>query len=184
MKSFFRKTEKDDAVSPVVGVMLMLVVTIIIAATVAVFATGIGSDMDTIPVAQVSATYSQNGTLDITHIYGDVIDFAEVDVIVSPSAGFKTGYRNQVWTVPAGNGAFLDVGQTVEYFNATVISGDMKNSTFMQGTNTTALDKSFGFDYSGWDSTYPTAVGKYFTLKLVKDGKTITETEVLIRPAA
>ena len=37
-----KKTEqKDDAVSPVVGVMLMLVVTIIIAAVVAAFAGGL-----------------------------------------------------------------------------------------------------------------------------------------------
>ena len=170
MKSFFRKTEKDDAVSPVVGVMLMLVVTIIIAATVAVFATGIGSDMDTIPVAQVSATYSTNGTLAITHVYGDVIDFAEVDVIVNPSTGFGLGYRTMAWTVPASNGAYLDVGETEEFFKTTV------NTKHMQGTVSDATG------YYGFDS--PSNANKYFTLKLVKDGKTITETEVLIRPAA
>ena len=38
--------ELDDAVSPVVGVMLMLVVTIIIAAVVTAFASGIGSETD------------------------------------------------------------------------------------------------------------------------------------------
>ena len=180
MKSFFRKTEKDDAVSPVVGVMLMLVVTIIIAATVAVFATGIGSDMDTIPVAQVSATYSTNGTLAITHVGGDVIDFSEIEVIVSPSAGFSTGYRTMAWTVqPDSNKLFLDVGKTVEFFKTT------PGTIHMQG-KTDALSTSYGFDYSGGKyksgEEYPTAVGKYFTLKLVKDGKTITETEVLIRP--
>ena len=173
MKSFFRKTEKDDAVSPVVGVMLMLVVTIIIAATVAVFATGIGSDMDTIPVAQVSATYSTNGTLAITHVGGDVIDFSEIEVIVSPSAGFKTGYRNQVWTVqPDSTELFLDVGKTVNFFTA-----DVGNKKHMQGTVTDATKSTYGFDITS-------NANKYFTLKLVKDGKTITETEVLIRPAA
>ena len=170
MKSFFRKTEKDDAVSPVVGVMLMLVVTIIIAATVAVFATGIGSDMDTIPVAQVSATYSTNGTLAITHVGGDVIDFSEIEVIVSPSAGFSTGYRTLAWTVqPASNNLFLDAGKTVDFFKTT------KGTKHMQGNE--AVNSKYGFDMTS-------NANKYFTLKLVKDGKTITETEVLIRPAA
>ena len=173
MKSFFRKTEKDDAVSPVVGVMLMLVVTIIIAATVAVFATGIGSDMDTMPVAQVSATYSQNGTLAITHVGGDVIDFSEIEVIVSPSAGFSTGYRTLAWTVqPASNNLFLDAGKTVEFFTA-----DVGNKTHMQGTVKDATSSSYGFDYN---KDGKNSIGKYFTLKLVKDGKTITETEVRI----
>ena len=45
-----KKTEqKDDAVSPVVGVMLMLVVTIIIAAVVAAFASGVTADVEKAP---------------------------------------------------------------------------------------------------------------------------------------
>ena len=47
-----RRTEKkDSAVSPVVGVMLMLVVTILIAAIVAVFASGTVTDIKTAPNA-------------------------------------------------------------------------------------------------------------------------------------
>ena len=45
-----KKTEqKDDAVSPVVGVMLMLVVTLIIAAVVAAFASGVTADVEKAP---------------------------------------------------------------------------------------------------------------------------------------
>jgi len=44
---------KDDAVSPVIGVMLMVVVTIIIAATVSVFSTGFVSDTHAAPQTQV-----------------------------------------------------------------------------------------------------------------------------------
>lgn len=40
---------KDDAVSPVIGVMLMIVVTIIVAATVSVFSTAFASDTDAAP---------------------------------------------------------------------------------------------------------------------------------------
>ena len=45
---------KDDAVSPVIGVMLMIVVTIIIAATVSVFSTGFVSDTHAAPGTQVA----------------------------------------------------------------------------------------------------------------------------------
>ena len=41
--------KSEDAVSPVIGVMLLLVVTIIIAAVVAVFASGVGTDAEPAP---------------------------------------------------------------------------------------------------------------------------------------
>ena len=45
---------KDDAVSPVIGVMLMVVVTIIIAATVSTFSTGFVSDTHAAPGTKVA----------------------------------------------------------------------------------------------------------------------------------
>ena len=53
-----KKTEqKDDAVSPVVGVMLMLVVTIIIAAVVAAFAGGVMTSQEPAPTAILDVTF-------------------------------------------------------------------------------------------------------------------------------
>ena len=53
-----KKTEqKDDAVSPVVGVMLMLVVTIIIAAVVAAFAGGVMTSQEPAPTAVLDVTF-------------------------------------------------------------------------------------------------------------------------------
>lgn len=48
------KNKNEDAVSPVVGVMLMLVVTIVIAAVVAAFATGMVGDQKTAPTVSAS----------------------------------------------------------------------------------------------------------------------------------
>ena len=47
------RKKSEDAVSPVIGVMLMLVVTIIIAAVVAVFASGVGMDAEPAPATAV-----------------------------------------------------------------------------------------------------------------------------------
>lgn len=48
-----RPARRDDAVSPVVGVMLMLVVTIIIAAVVSSFASGVGGSREKAPVTSL-----------------------------------------------------------------------------------------------------------------------------------
>ena len=47
--------KKEDAVSPVIGVMLMLVVTIVIAAVVAAFAGGIATDTEPTPNVVLTA---------------------------------------------------------------------------------------------------------------------------------
>ena len=58
-----KKTEqKDDAVSPVVGVMLMLVVTIIIAAVVAAFASGVTADVEKAPNTVLDVKIYENYT--------------------------------------------------------------------------------------------------------------------------
>ncbi len=54
------KQRREDAVSPVVGVMLMLVVTIIIAAVVSGFAGGLASGTDKAPQAAFEAKISES----------------------------------------------------------------------------------------------------------------------------
>lgn len=70
------KEHKDDAVSPVVGVMLMLVVTIIIAAVVSGFAGGLASSQEKAPQASIAvSTGTIDGNFDIKfeHMGGDPI---------------------------------------------------------------------------------------------------------------
>jgi len=56
----FRKDDVEQAVSPVVGVMLMLVVTIIIAAVVSAFAGGLSGDTKKAPQAVIDANIKYN----------------------------------------------------------------------------------------------------------------------------
>ena len=65
--------KSEDAVSPVIGVMLMLVVTIVIAAVVAVFASGVGMDAEPAPATAVDVvgiSVSEESTTIITYEYG------------------------------------------------------------------------------------------------------------------
>ncbi|MBR4285425.1 MAG: type IV pilin N-terminal domain-containing protein, partial [Methanocorpusculum sp.] len=66
-------SKKEDAVSPIVGVMLMLVATIIVAAVVAAFAGGIAGDTEASPNIVISGTYSQTSGLALKHVSGDSI---------------------------------------------------------------------------------------------------------------
>lgn len=56
-----QKKNTNDAVSPVVGVMLMLVVTIVIASVVAAFASGLGGTVQSAPTATFQFTLHASG---------------------------------------------------------------------------------------------------------------------------
>ena len=93
--TILKKTQKDDAVSPVVGVMLMLVVTIVIAALVAAFASGLGTDSSstTTAIFTVQDFDTENGEL--KHIYlvhrgGDTVSLPEIAVITEAYGSIHT----------------------------------------------------------------------------------------------
>ncbi len=71
---------KEDAVSPVIGVMLMLVVTIIIAAVVTGFATDLSKDTQKTPTAFFEAQF-EDGQFTLKHKGGDPIRLKDMKVI-------------------------------------------------------------------------------------------------------
>ena len=86
--------KSDDAISPVIGVMLMLVVTVVIAAAVTIFATGVVGETEAAPVAVLDVeilsnvdTLEEHGTkglagpdLWITHLSGEPVDTADIEL--------------------------------------------------------------------------------------------------------
>jgi len=72
LKRFFND---DDAVSPVIGVILMVAITVILAAVIATFVLGLGDQVsNTAPQASFSTEYdSAAGEVDVTHDGGDSI---------------------------------------------------------------------------------------------------------------
>jgi len=82
MTRMVRTNKKDDAVSPVVGVMLMLVVTIVIAAVVTLFATGLTTSAEAAPVAVLQGNASAE-KVTFTHMGGDELDVAKMKIMVN-----------------------------------------------------------------------------------------------------
>ncbi len=94
----------EDAVSPVVGVMLMLVVTIIIAAAVSAFAGGIASPQQKSPQISAETTISNTGlyygsqfTIAVTGV-SDPIPSRDLKIVTSWKA--KNGAKNSTVTLP------------------------------------------------------------------------------------
>jgi len=82
--------DDEKAVSPVIGVILMVAITVILAAVIGTFVLGLGDQVqETTPNANFAFDYTadDNGdTLDITHETGDELEAPNVDVVVSGSA--------------------------------------------------------------------------------------------------
>jgi flagellin-like protein len=74
----------DDAVSPVIGVILMVAITVILAAVIASFVLGLGNTQSTTPTASFGFDYeshnssASSGNLSVTHDGGDNIKETEV----------------------------------------------------------------------------------------------------------
>ena len=88
MKADVILKKKEDAVSPVIGVMLMLVVTIVIAAVVAAFAGGIATDTEPTPSVVLSAdVYAAEKKIALQSLSGDRLEISKLDVRVYEEDG-------------------------------------------------------------------------------------------------
>ncbi|MDO9523036.1 MAG: type IV pilin [Methanocorpusculum sp.] len=164
-------TKKDNAVSPVVGVMLMLVVTIIIAAVVAAFAGGVVTTTDKAPFAVIKATYSQSSGLLLTEISGDVL--SGVDVYVRPGDGFSSSYSKLAWktlsSVTLSPGSVTEVAAV----NIQPATDGAPNSGVNSGEND-GKNSGYGFNNA------TKSVGKFIEVDIYKNGKVVATTTTAI----
>ena len=86
--------KKEDAVSPVIGVMLMLVVTIVIAAVVAAFAGGLGSDVEMAPTAALDIDVTSDGKVKIESLSGEALVTKDISIKVTDASGNSLGTGN------------------------------------------------------------------------------------------
>lgn len=183
----------DKAVSPVIGIMLMIVVTVILAGAVSSFSGGFVKNAGTPTQAVIKADYSQTNGMTITHIGGDVVNTLGTKIIVSPTTDFG-GYDHLSWAVNTSV-VKIDKPSSKPWFNPTKYASDCAR-TFQSGeiayinstdigevqpkTYSSGLDDSMSSFY-GFKHT--NTKGQRFILKLVDDkGKTIASTFVVVKP--
>jgi flagellin-like protein len=117
-------TDGDDrGVSPVIGVILMVAITVILAAVIGAFVLGLGDQVSN-NAPQASFEYEFNGTNDvtITHGGGDDIDSSTLSVTVDGTEAFPengTAFNTTGW----GDDT-ISTGSSVEIVdNSTSVSG-------------------------------------------------------------
>ncbi len=183
--------QNTDAVSPVVGVMLMLVVTIVIAAVVSAFAGGMGSSQQKVPQVTFSADYSQSEGMTIYHDGGDTLTIGDFRIFLTPSSNMYSiesdSYVTEIDQKLISNGE-SDVG--VMWYAAD--RGDRKVPRFGAGDvavinvtncNTQRLTPSLMYYGTNYGINTSTMVGASFFLDFTtKDGKQIARIEVPITP--
>lgn len=122
--------ENKEAVSPVVGVMLMLVVTLIIAGVVSAFGGGLVSTTTPTPQASISNSLTLDDSLIISHKGGDSLIGSAIDIKAKIVSG---GNKDMVFDVILGN-------STLPRTNKAVTAG-----TFQTGDSFKVT----------WDDTFP-----------------------------
>jgi flagellin-like protein len=119
----------DDAVSPVIGVILMVAITVILAAVIGTFVLGLGDQVQsTAPQASfnfdyaegdttnddwgASATGTGDGLLTITHDGGDSIAAGSLSAVGSSVSDDPAGFVQPSDTSPYASGDTVSAGST------------------------------------------------------------------------
>ena len=101
------KQKKEDAVSPVIGIMLMLVVTIIIAAVITGFAMDLSKDTNKTPTALFDVQY-ENGEFTLEHKGRDPIRLEDMQIVFEQIGTVNSGIT---YTRSGADGKLTILGQ-------------------------------------------------------------------------
>ncbi|WP_411966290.1 type IV pilin [Haloferax sp. YSMS24] len=121
---------ESRAVSPVIGVILMVAITVILAAVIGTFVLGLGDQVsETAPQASFSFEYTNGSpdTLEVTHESGDSIGATELSLVSSEEYSNSSTLTN------------VSTGFTFDQF-------DGVGSDINAGTTITAYSKASGDD--------------------------------------
>jgi flagellin-like protein len=153
----------DDAVSPVIGVILMVAITVILAAVIGTFVLGLGGNVNQTPQAsftfEFTADASTGGStsgdyINITHDGGDTLQASNLEVVGGGqslwdgSSGYVsnvgTGDGSATWSGDVTAGNAINIAETDESSNDFFNSGDTVRVTWSSpnSDNTATLARS------------------------------------------
>ncbi len=126
MKNVKRMTKNEEAVSPVIGVILMVVITVIIAAILAAFAFGIGAPSKS-PTSSLKIVKATIDDIYMEHQGGDPLAIDNIQYIVVDPAGGRQIIATATYQELTGTTTdhFFSAGEGVVLTLATpLIAGD------------------------------------------------------------
>jgi len=140
----FRKLiDEERAVSPVIGVILMVAITVILAAVIGTFVLGLGDQVQqTSPQASFGVDYTNpadstsSDSLTLTHETGDELTAANVDVVVSGASDGDVSDSNlnsaYDWNADLSGSDPISAGSSVT-LDETSIGGDGTSALDLSG---------------------------------------------------
>jgi flagellin-like protein len=107
ISEILQSNQSERAVSPVIGVILMVAITVILAAVIGTFVLGLGDQVQqTSPNAQWDWDQNSTDALEVTHEGGDDVAPTTLEVTGSPIAdGGADSNNGQVCTAALGAGS-------------------------------------------------------------------------------
>jgi len=188
------RPQNERAVSPVIGVMLMLIVVIIIAAIVSGFAGNLVSSNNKGPQANIQGTYSAStGILQMYHAGGDELSTQKIFVLIRLKDEEYGGFVGTMSRGSTNKSNICNVAGTC-WLNATTGLEDLNVWTpgqtmyytgpYGYGVGATSSTSTACQDTStGISGVCTQDVGKTFTLEIdTIDGKVISRSDVKVGP--
>jgi len=113
--------DDDRGVSPVIGVILMVAITVILAAVIGTFVLGLGDSLEQAPQAQLDAEIDGSNNVVVSHNGGDSLRLGDLAVTLADSSAKDFEDHNS-----EGEGVDYEfsVGSTLTYTDGTANSGD------------------------------------------------------------
>ena len=104
-ETYDRIKNSERAVSPVIGVILMVAITVILAAVIAAFVLGFGADQDSAPQASWGVSEEDNDDVSIifTHEGGDSVDPSQLAITQAGETIASVGFAEGNDTMTAGS---------------------------------------------------------------------------------
>jgi flagellin-like protein len=124
---FKKLLTEDRAVSPVIGVILMVAITVILAAVIGTFVLGLGDQVsESAPQAQFTFDFKNGSYGTITHDGGDSIEDSTLSVIVGSNTAYTGSGATGGATDFTTNGPDWDggTGTAVDEWGSDVSAGD------------------------------------------------------------
>ena len=143
--------ENEEAVSPVIGVILMVAITVILAAVIAAFVFGMTGSMSTTKTVAVTASQNGNDIILTYHGGADASTLNYLKITLKDDANTETYYRaptaSATFETASALGAFnetaqLPVGATIKFPTVGTSNRDhvVVVGHYMDGSDHVALD--------------------------------------------
>jgi flagellin-like protein len=120
----------DRAVSPVIGVILMVAITVILAAVIGTFVLGLGQNVQSTPQASFTFDFNDSVTeVDVTHNGGDRLEVGDN----TGSVEITNGSNSEIWIGGGSGNNTISAGDT--YPNYGYSPGDTVRVVWQDANN-------------------------------------------------